>query len=96
MKNLIKKPVITEKSLTLANEANTYTFEVAYQATKTQIKTLVEEVFDVTVEDVNTIISPSKRRRVGSQRLIKLSPVRKKALVKLKAGDTIELFDTSQ
>lgn len=95
MNTLIKKPIITEKTLSLANEENIYTFEVAYSATKTQIKTLVEELFDVKVERVNIAILPSKRRRVGVKRLPSLKTVKKKALVKVEAGKTIELFDTS-
>lgn len=91
--NLIKRPVITEKSLSLANQENVYTFEVAYKANKTQIKQAIEELFEVEVERVNTIIRPSKRRRVGRRRLSRLFPATKKALVKLASGQTIELFD---
>lgn len=96
MKKLIKRPIITEKSLALANQENIYTFEVDYLASKTQIKSLVETLFEVEVEKINIIISPSKRRRTGSKRLLKLSPVYKKALVKVKSGQKIELFDVSE
>ncbi len=91
--NLIKQPVITEKSIRLANQQNVYTFQVAYKANKSQIKELVQRLFAVEVERVNTIIKPSKRKRVGRSRREKLYPATKKALVKLKEGDTIELFD---
>lgn len=90
---LIKKPLISEKSLRLANEQNIYSFEVDFAATKTQIKAAVEELFEVEVTRVNTLIKPSKRRRVGRQRRTKLTPVKKKALVQLKEGQTIDLFD---
>jgi large subunit ribosomal protein L23 len=95
MNTLLKKPIITEKTLSLANQENIYTFEVDYAATKSQIKTLVEELFDVKVERVNIAILPSKRRRVGAKRMPSLKTVQKKAMVKVEAGKTIELFDTS-
>ena len=93
---LIKKPVITEKSIRLANEQNVYTFFVDYQAKKSQIKSAIEELFDVEVVKINTLVAPSKRRRVGRQRREKLSTVNKKALIKLKPGQTIELFDIGE
>jgi len=93
---LIKKPLITEKTLELANEQNIYTFEVDYKATKTQIAAMIEQLFEVEVERVNTQIAPSKRRRVGPKRTEKLSTTNKKALVKLKSGQSIELFDVTQ
>ncbi len=96
MKNLITQPIITEKSLALANEQNIYTFEVVYSATKSQIKKLIEKIFEVEVEQINTIVAPSKRRRVGKKRQAILKTTQKKALVKLKSGQTIELFDISK
>ncbi len=96
MSKLIKKPIITEKTLNLANEQNVYTFEVAFKAAKPQIKSEIEELFEVEVERVNTIVAPSKRRRVGSRRIQKLNTVQKKALVKLAPGQKIELFDISE
>jgi len=96
MKNLITQPIITEKSLALANEQNIYIFEVVYSATKSQIKKLIEKIFEVEVEQINTIVAPSKRRRVGKKRQAILKTTQKKALVKLKSGQTIELFDISK
>ena len=91
--NLIKKPIITEKSLLQANRDNTYTFEVDREASKTQIKKAIEEIFEVEVLSVNTVIRPSKRKRVGKKRKMKLYSAKKKALIKLKEGQTIDLFD---
>lgn len=91
--NLIKKPIITEKSLLQANQDNTYTFEVSREASKTQIQQAIEEIFEVEVLSVNTVIRPSKRKRVGKKRKMKLYPSKKKALIKLKEGQTIDLFD---
>ncbi len=93
--NLIKRPLITEKTLQLANEQNVYTFEVDFKATKTQIASAIENLFEVKVEGVNTQITPSKRKRVGPKRVSKLSTTGKKALVRVKQGDTIELFDVT-
>ncbi len=90
---LIKQPLITEKSIDLANQDNIYTFLVDLKATKPQIKAAIEQLYEVEVVRVNTIIMPSKRRRVGRQRRPKLDTVNKKALIKLKEGQTIELFD---
>lgn len=95
MSTIIKRPIITEKTLSLANQDNVYTFEVDYSSTKTQVKAEVEALFDVKVEKVNIAILPSKRRRVGVKRLPSLKTVQKKALVKVEAGKTIDLFDTS-
>ncbi len=91
--HLIKKPIITEKSLLQANRDNTYTFEVDREASKTQIQKAIEKIFEVEVLSVNTVIRPSKRKRVGKKRKMKLYPAKKKALVKLKEGQTIDLFD---
>lgn len=90
---IIKQPVITEKSIDLANQQNVYTFFVDLKASKPQIKSAIEELYEVEVVGINTMVTPSKRRRVGRQRRPKLDPVKKKALVKLKQGQTIELFD---
>jgi len=91
--HILKQPVVTEKSLQLANNENTYTFIVDYKANKAQIKAAVEEMFEVEVLRVNTVVTPSKRRRTGRKRMPKLETVKKKALVKIAEGQTIELFD---
>ncbi len=90
---LIKRPLITEKTLQLASEQNVFTFEVDYKASKTQIKEAIQQLFDVKVEQINTQLMPSKRRKTGKKRLINLSTASKKALIKLQEGQTIELFD---
>ncbi|MEA2056963.1 MAG: 50S ribosomal protein L23 [Patescibacteria group bacterium] len=90
---IIKQPVVTEKSTQLANEQNVYTFIVSLKASKSQIKSAIEKMFDVTVERVNTLVTPSKRTRSRKSRSVKLKTVSKKAMIKLKQGDSIELFD---
>lgn len=79
--------------MALANQQNTYTFEVHATATKNQVKTLIEELFDVTVIRVRTIVSQAKRQKTGKRRLTKTVGRTKKALVTLKKGQTLEVFD---
>ncbi len=88
---IIKRPIITEKSEKLARLYNQYTFEVDRRANKVQIKQAVEEAFDVEVLGVNTYIVPGKRRRWG-RRIIR-KPAWKKAIVTLYPGQKIEGFE---
>ena len=88
---VLRRPLITEKSATLQVE-NKYAFEVAGGATKNQIKQAVEKGFDVKVTAVNVMTVPGKERRVGRRRIL-TSPW-KKAVVTLKQGDKIELFES--
>ena len=85
---IIKAPVITEKSM--ANrQANVYTFKVAKDATKTEIKNAVEEAFKVSVVSVNTLNTKSKRRRVG--KYAGRTKTYKKAIVTLAEGSVVEI-----
>jgi len=68
-----------------------YAFEVAEEANKHQIKQAVEKAFRVKVMAVNVMTVPGKTKRVG--RRMVLTPSHKKAIVTLKAGDKIELFE---
>jgi large subunit ribosomal protein L23 len=68
-----------------------YVFEVAEEANKHQIKQAVEKVFKVKVTAVNVMTVPGKTKRVG--RRMVLTPSHKKAIVTLKSGDKIELFE---
>ena len=86
--DIIIAPVITEKSM--ANrENNVYTFKVAKDATKTDIKKAVEEAFKVSVKSVNTLNTKSKSRRVG--RYSGRTKTYKKAIVTLAEGSSIEM-----
>lgn len=87
--DLIRRPIITEKA-TLLLENNQYTFEVSTKATKPQIKTAIESLFDVKVVGVNTFNPPRKSRRVG--KFIGRRALYKRAVVTLAAGDSITLF----
>ena len=86
---IIKAPVITEKSTRLSQEENKYVFKVDSKATKDQIKKAVETIFKVKVVDISTINAKVKKRRVG--RYTGLTNRYKKAIVKLAEGQSIEL-----
>ena len=92
--DVLRRPLITEKSSYQAGDLNQYVFEVALDASKGLIKDAVETIFDVTVTRVNVINSPAKRSRRWKSRRIKIrrSPY-KKAIVTLKAGDRIDMFE---
>ena len=85
------KPIITEKSLGLV-EKSQFSFLITPQATKASVKQAVEEFFNVTVLKVRILKLAGKTRRSGKKRLPSKSPDRKKAIVTLKAGETIEYF----
>ena len=94
---VIRRPLITEKSNYQSNKLNQYAFEVANSATKTLVKDAIETLFDVKVESVNIINTPAKRgRRARSRRLMVRRPGYKKALVTLKAGQTLQIFEGVQ
>lgn len=88
-RDIIKAPIITEKSADLAQNKNTITFSVATDANKVQIKQAVEKIFNVKVESVNTVNVKPKKKRVGKY-TGKTNKV-KKAIVKLREGSSIEL-----
>lgn len=90
--DVIRRPLITEKSNILADELNQYVFEVAPEANKVQIKEAIEVIFDKKVKKVNTVIMPAKRGRRGRKTYMR-SKQYKKAIVTLVEGDKIELFN---
>ena len=83
-------PVVSEKSYSLI-EGNKYSFRVHDKAHKTQIRQAVEQLFDVKVEGVNVVKVRPKPKRRGLSRGKK--PGWKKAIVQLRAGDRIEIFE---
>ncbi len=89
---VIKRPVITEKTSLMAGELNQYAFEVDPRANKIQIKEAVEVIFNVDVIKVATMIVPLKRSRRG-RKYYQRSPEWKKAIVTLPKGQTISLFN---
>ena len=87
--DIIKRPIITEQSMA-ETEAKKYTFEVAKDANKIEIRKAVEEIFNVKVTKVNVLNVKPKPKRVRYQ----LGQTRtwKKAMVTLAEGESIELF----
>jgi len=83
--DIIRRPVITEKGLTLKEDDGTLCFEVSDRASKTQIKEAIEKIFKVKVDHVRTMNVPGKERRRG--RYTGYRPDWKKAYVKLRAGE---------
>lgn len=88
-RDIIKAPIITEKTANLAENNNTITFSVDVKANKVQIKQAIEKIFNVEVESVNTINVHPRKKRVG--RYSGYTNKVKKAIVKLKEGSSIEL-----
>jgi large subunit ribosomal protein L23 len=90
-RDVILAPVVSEKSYGMMSSQNTFTFRVHPQAHKTQIKQAVETLFNVHVVEVRTIKVRPKPKRRGMFRGTRAGY--KKAIVQLRAGDSIELFE---
>ena len=88
--DVLKKPVLTEKSLLLQQTQNKYTFDVDLNANKTAVKAAVEKMFDVKVESVTIMNVKPKTKRMG--KYVGKTNRRKKAIVRLKEGNEINLF----
>lgn len=88
---VLRRPVISEKSTLVKETENTVVFEVAKEATKTQIQLAVEKAFKVKVTGVRTLVVRGKSARMGRSTGRKKNW--KKAYVTLKEGDTIEFFE---
>jgi len=89
-RDVIIKPIISEKSYSLV-EQNRYTFIVHPKSKKTEIKAAIEKIFNVKVISVNTVKMAPKPRRLGASMGFK--PGYKKAIVTLKPGDSIQIFE---
>ncbi len=88
---VLKAPIITEKSNNQIEKFNQYSFRVALTANKVEIKKAVEEIFKVKVLDVNTVRVLPKKRRVGKYEGYRSAY--KKAIVRLAEGEKIETFN---
>jgi len=92
--DIIRRPIITEKSNYLSSNMNQYVFEVDTKATKTAIKDAVETVFDVKVDRVNVMIVPAKQaRNMRNRRMRTRTNAYKKAIVTLAEGERIPIFE---
>jgi large subunit ribosomal protein L23 len=93
-KTILIKPLITEKAELLSEENGKYSFIVAKQANKIEIKKAIEEAYQVTVESVNTMIMPAKAksRSTRSGILQGRKPAFKKAIITLSEGEELDFF----
>lgn len=96
--DIIIRPIITEKASTLSSDPTKlgsaslqYTFEVAKDANKVEIKKAVEQIFNVNVKEVRTVNVHRKAKRL--QRYEGFKPAYKKAIIKLAPGQTISVFE---
>lgn len=89
--DILRSPLITEKSNLQKADSNKVTFRVDVSAKKKEIKEAVEKIFGVTVLDIHTIKQLGKIKKMG--RFIGRRPTWKKAIVKLKPGDKIQYFE---
>jgi len=87
---VVLRPIVTEKTIAQAERTNTYTFEVRENANKVQIRRAVEHLFKVGVQDVRTQRYIGKRRRMG--RSVGTTGNWKKAMIRVKAGQTIDFY----
>ncbi|HNB53203.1 MAG TPA: 50S ribosomal protein L23 [Anaerolineales bacterium] len=94
MYDVLRRPIVTEKSNYLNGELHQYVFEVADTATKTMIRDAIETLFDVEVVKVNVInVTPKRTRRARSRRVLIRNKGYKKAIVTLAPDDTIDIFE---
>lgn len=92
--DVLRRPLVTEKSSYQSGKLNQYSFIVADNATRTQVKDAIETLYDVNVVRVNIINTSAKRgRRIRSRRLLVRKAGYKKALVTLAEGETLPIFE---
>ncbi len=95
--DVLRRPLVTEKSSYQSGKLNQYSFVVADAATRTQVKDAIETLYDVNVVRVNIINAPAKRgRRLRSRRLLVRKVGYKKAVITLAQGQTLEMFEGVQ
>ncbi|MGQ9833511.1 MAG: 50S ribosomal protein L23 [Candidatus Villigracilaceae bacterium] len=95
--DVLRRPLVTEKTSYQSGKLNQYAFVVSNDATKTLVKDAIETLFDVNVVRVNIINAPAKRsRRARSRRLLVRRSAYKKAIVTLPPGQTLEAFEGVQ
>lgn len=90
---VLLKPIISEKTIALASELNQYTFVVNSRADKIQVAKAAAAKFDVTVENVRLLNKLGKKVTFGKTRQKGRKSTYKKAIITLKEGDSIEIFN---
>jgi large subunit ribosomal protein L23 len=96
-KNILIKPVITEKMTALQQDRNQYAFDVNIDATKVDIKNAVQSKFNVKVQSIRTVILKGKRKSQFTRRgrFEGYRPNRKRAIVTLAKDNKIDIFETT-
>ncbi len=95
--DVLRRPLVTEKSSYQSGKLNQYSFIVADTATRQQVKDAIETLYDVSVVSVNIMNTPAKRgRRLRSRRLLVRKPGHKKAIITLADGQTLQIFEGVQ
>lgn len=95
--DLLRRPLVTEKSSYQSGSLNQFSFVVVDSATRTQVKDAIETLYDVNVARVNIINVPAKRaRRLRSRRMSIRKQGFKKAIVTLAEGQTLPIFEGVQ
>ena len=92
--DVLRRPLVTEKTSYQSGKLNQYSFIVADNATRTQVKDAIETLYDVTVERVNIInTSPKRGRRLRSRQLLIRKAGFKKALITLAEGQSLPIYE---
>ena len=91
--DVLRRPLVTEKSNYMNADLHQYVFEVSQDATKTLVKDAIETIYDVDVLRVNVIVTAAKRGRRRNRQMKVRRPSYKKAIVTLAPGDTIAIFE---
>jgi large subunit ribosomal protein L23 len=91
--DVIRRPLVTEKSNYQSSKLHQYSFEVTSEATRTLVKDAIETLFDVEVVRVNILNTAAKRSRRRNRRLLVRDSGFKKAIVTLAEGSTLESFE---
>lgn len=91
--DVIRRPLVTEKSNYQSSKLHQYSFEVNENATRTLVKDAIEKLFDVKVVRVNIIVTAGKRSRRRNRRLLIRDAGFKKAIVTLAEGSTLDMFE---
>src|SRR5512132_1468589 len=95
--DVLRRPLVTEKSSYQSGKLNQYSFIVADNATRTQVKDAIETLYDVKVERVNIInTSPKRGRRLRSRQLLSRKAAFKKALITLAEGQSLPIYEGVQ
>lgn len=94
LSDVLIKPILSEKANKQAEKSNRYAFVVDRKANKLEIKKAVEQFYSVQVEDVNTLVMPSKKKAKYTKAgfIVGRKPAKKKAVVTVAEGETIDLY----